>query len=146
MRYVLIFKLRTILKFGAKMAHYSTKGKRLVAALLEKYPEKQMSAEEIFVALGTEAPGQSSVYRILSAGVLVMFGAMASLDVVWSIGDVFMALLTACNLIAIVALSRYAFKLLDDYRRQKRSGIKDPVFHAKEYPELSNDIDLDIWK
>ena len=49
------------------MAHYSTKGKRLVAALLEKYPEKQMSAEEIFVALGTEAPGQSRVYRILAA-------------------------------------------------------------------------------
>ena len=52
-----------------------------------------------------------------------------------------MALLTACNLIAIIALGRYVFCLLDDYRQQKRQGIKDPVFHRHQMPEIESDID-----
>ncbi|MBP3727256.1 MAG: alanine:cation symporter family protein [Bacteroidaceae bacterium] len=81
------------------------------------------------------------VFRVLSGGVMVMFGAMASLDVVWSIGDVCMALVTACNLVAIVFLGKYAFRLLGDYRRQKRSGIKEPVFHRHQLPEIEQDIE-----
>jgi len=84
------------------------------------------------------------VYRLLSAGVLVMFGALATLETVWSIGDLFMALLTACNLIAITALGRYVFRLLDDYRQQKRRGIKDPVFHRSQLPEIEKD--LECWE
>lgn len=49
------------------MTHYSTKGKRAISELLEQNPDRQLSAEEIFVALGKDAPGQSSVYRILSS-------------------------------------------------------------------------------
>ncbi len=82
-----------------------------------------------------------SAYRVLSAGVLVMFGAVASLEVVWSVGDVCMALLTGCNLVAIVALGRYAFALLEDYRRQKREGIVEPQFTASQMPELAPDLD-----
>lgn len=85
-----------------------------------------------------------TVYRIFSAGVLVMFGALATLELVWSLGDLCMALLTACNLIAIVSLGRYVFRLLDDYRRQKRQGIKDPVFHRHQLPEI--EADLDCWE
>ena len=70
-----------------------------------------------------------TVYRVFSGGVLVMFGAMASLEIVWNLGDLCMAMLTACNLVAIVRLGKYAFKLLEDYRQQKRSGIKEPTFH-----------------
>ena len=75
-----------------------------------------------------------TTYRICSAGVMVMFGAMASFELVWNIVDFFMAFLTACNLIAIVLLGRYAFRLLDDYRAQKRRGIKEPVFHRSQLP------------
>lgn len=84
------------------------------------------------------------VYRIMSGGVLVMFGAIASLDVVWSLGDLCMALLTACNLLAITLMGKYSFRLLDDYRLQKQKGINSPVFTAKQFPELEND--LDAWK
>ena len=70
-----------------------------------------------------------TAYRIASAGLMVMFGALASFELVWNIVDLFMALLTACNLVAIVLLGRYTFRLLDDYRQQKRQGIKEPVFH-----------------
>ena len=82
-----------------------------------------------------------SCYRLLSGGVMVIFGALASLDLVWSLGDLFMALLTACNLYAIVRLSKYAFRLLDDYRAQKKAG-KNPVFHRETLPGL----DLDCWE
>ncbi len=56
-----------------------------------------------------------TVYRLFSGGVLVMFGAMASLEIVWNLGDLCMALLTACNLVAIISLGKYAFRLLDDF-------------------------------
>ena len=49
------------------MAHYMTKGRRQILALLEENQDKQLTAEDIFVALGKDAPGQSSVYRILSS-------------------------------------------------------------------------------
>ena len=83
-------------------------------------------------------------YRICSAGVMVVFGAMASFELVWNIVDFFMAFLTACNLIAIMLLGRYAFRLLDDYRQQKRAGIKEPQFHRSQLPELANE--LECWE
>ena len=85
-----------------------------------------------------------TVYRICSAGLMVIFGALASFELVWNIVDFFMALLTACNLVAIVLLGRYAFRLLDDYRQQKRRGIKEPVFHRSQLPEIENE--LECWE
>ena len=82
-----------------------------------------------------------SLYRLFSGGVVVIFGALASLDLVWSLGDLCMALLTACNLYAIVRLSKYAFRLLTDYRAQKRAG-KNPVFHRETMP----DLELECWE
>lgn len=89
----------------------------------------------------TQSKHVMTVYRVLSAGVLVMFGALSTLELVWNLGDLCMALLTACNLIAIMALGGYVFRLLDDYRQQKRQGIKDPIFHRDQMPELAADLD-----
>lgn len=89
----------------------------------------------------TQSRTVMTIYRLLSGGVVIMFGALMSLQLVWNIGDLCMALLTACNLIAIVALGRYAFRLLDDYRRQKRQGIKEPTFHRSQMPDIEADID-----
>ena len=81
-----------------------------------------------------------AVYRLFSGGVFVMLGAVASLDFVWSLGDLCMALLTGCNLIAIIALGHYAFRLLDDYRSQKRRGIQEPVFDPHLLPEIEDEL------
>ncbi len=89
-------------------------------------------------------PRAVTLFRVCSGGVMVMFGALVSLDTVWSIIDLCMALLTACNLVAIILLGKYAFRLLDDYRRQKRQGIKSPVFHRSQLPELEHD--LECWE
>jgi AGCS family alanine or glycine:cation symporter len=80
------------------------------------------------------------VFRVLSGGVLVMFGALSSLEIVWSLGDLCMALVTACNLVAILALGKYPFRLLTDYIHQKRAGIKEPVFHKKLLPEIEQEL------
>lgn len=88
----------------------------------------------------TSKPMVLTIYRLFSAGVMVMFGALASLEIVWNLGDLCMALLTSCNLIAIIALGKYAFRLLEDYRQQKRNGIKEPIFHRNQLPEIEKDI------
>ncbi|MCR5270825.1 MAG: alanine:cation symporter family protein [Prevotella sp.] len=85
-----------------------------------------------------------TLYRIFSGGVMVIFGALASFELVWNIVDFFMAFLTFCNLVAIVLLGRYVFRLLDDYRSQKRRGVKEPVFHRSQIPELEKE--LECWE
>ena len=89
----------------------------------------------------TQSNKVMTAYRIASAGLMVVFGALASFELVWNIVDFFMALLTACNLVAITLLGRYAFRLLDDYRQQKRQGIKEPVFHRSLLPEIEDEIE-----
>ena len=92
----------------------------------------------------TQSKSVMTVYRIFSAGVMVIFGALASFELAWNIVDFFMLFLTACNLIAITLLGRYVYRLLDDYRQQKRQGIKDPVFHRDLFPDIK-DV-LEGWK
>ena len=84
-----------------------------------------------------------TVFRILSGGGFVFLGAVASFEFVWNMGDLFMALVTLCNLIALAYLSKYAFKLLKNYRDQRRRGIENPVFHRSDLPEVAND--LEAW-
>lgn len=83
------------------------------------------------------------VYRLLVAA-MVMCGALMTLDLAWGFADVTMALMTICNLVAIALLSRQAFLLLENYRRQKRSGVKDPVYRDGDIPELRGKGDC--WK
>ena len=82
-----------------------------------------------------------NIYRVFSAGIVVLFGVIASLDIVWNIGDVCMACLAACNLIAIICLGKYAFRLLDDYCAQKKKGTQDPVFTKDQLPEIADRIE-----
>lgn len=82
------------------------------------------------------------VYRLLVVG-MVMFGSLASLNLVWSLADVTMALMALCNLVAILLLGKYAFRLLDDYLDQKRSGIKSPVFRKESMKDIEQD--LECW-
>lgn len=83
-----------------------------------------------------------NTYRVLVA-FMVLFGSVASLSTVWNMADFFMGLMTICNLIAIVLLGKYAFRLLHDYREQKRQGVVDPVFSKDKMPDIAQD--LDCW-
>ncbi|BFK81832.1 alanine/glycine:cation symporter family protein [Clostridium baratii] len=76
-------------------------------------------------------------YRVCVV-LMVLFGSVAKVDVVWNLADVFMGLMAIVNLVAIFMLSKYAFLALKDYTEQKKSGIKEPVFKASSIPGLKN--------
>ncbi|WP_400245235.1 alanine/glycine:cation symporter family protein [Niallia sp. JL1B1071] len=61
----------------------------------------------------------------------VIIGAVAKLGMVWNLADLFMAIMTVINLIAIFALSKVAFKVLKDYEVKRKQGL-DPTFNPKE--------------
>ena len=79
------------------------------------------------------------VFRILS-GIVVLLGGFMTLQQTWSIVDLAMALMTILNLIAVVLLSKYAFRLLQDFQKQRKEG-KDPIFHKDLFPNA----DLEGW-
>ena len=81
------------------------------------------------------------VFRLIS-GVVVLMGGFLELQQAWSIVDLAMALMTVLNLIAVCMLSRYAFRLLTDFKEQRRQGTKEPVFNPDLFPEA----DLEGWR
>ena len=83
----------------------------------------------------TRRRGVLTAYRLLVGG-MVLFGSLAALDLAWSLADVTMALMTLCNLVAIVLLGRQALWLLADYRAQRRQGIRSPVYTHDRIPAL----------
>ncbi|WP_296644701.1 alanine/glycine:cation symporter family protein [Romboutsia sp. 13368] len=82
-----------------------------------------------------------NIFRILVIG-MVLFGALVKVEIVWNLADVFMGLMAVINLIAIALLGKYAFAALDDYTKQKKSGIKKPVFYASSIKGLEN---VECW-
>lgn len=76
-------------------------------------------------------PAYLYLYRA-GVGGMVFFGSLAGLDIVWNLADLFMAVMTITNLVAIALLGHIALKALQDYNRQKRAGIKSPSFNAKK--------------
>ncbi|WP_413775140.1 alanine/glycine:cation symporter family protein [Gracilibacillus pellucidus] len=77
-----------------------------------------------------------TIYR-LAVLAMVMFGSMASIQLVWDMADLFMALMAVVNLVAILLLGKIALDVLQDYVGQRKQG-KDPVFHYKNVKGLKN--------
>ncbi|MDE6080282.1 MAG: alanine:cation symporter family protein [Duncaniella sp.] len=77
------------------------------------------------------------LYRV-AVGAMVYFGAIWSLDLVWGFADITMALMTLCNLAAILTLGRYALAALRDYSAQRRRGL-DPVYRSSTIPGISRE-------
>ena len=85
----------------------------------------------------TRRPWVLTLYRVLVGG-MVLFGALATLDLAWSLADITMAFMTLINLVAIILLGRQAFLLLVDYVGQRRRGIKNPVYTRDRIPALED--------
>lgn len=81
-------------------------------------------------------------YRVIVGGI-VMVGSVISLEAVWAMADIFMGLMTLCNLLAIFMLGKYAIRLLKDYQTQRKAG-KNPVYHSTTIPEISDETEC--WK
>lgn len=79
------------------------------------------------------------IFRIL-LGILVFWGALSTLELAWALVDFFMAIMTVCNLIAILILGKYAVKCLNDYIAQRKQG-KDPEYHSSTIPEIADETE-----
>lgn len=72
---------------------------------------------------------------------MVMFGSVASSDLVWALADLFMGSMAILNIIAILLLNKKAFFLLKDYEDQLKEG-KKPVFDSSKYEEYK---EFELW-
>lgn len=79
-----------------------------------------------------DRPWAIFIFRLLS-GIVVLLGGFLTLQQAWCIVDLAMALMTILNLIAVVMLSKYVFRLYEDYIQQRKEG-KDPTFHKSLFP------------
>lgn len=78
-----------------------------------------------------------AVFRICVV-LMVLFGSLATLQLVWNLADLFMGLLCLTNLYAITRLAPYARRALRDYQ-EKRARGEDPSFAASDI-ELTDGI------
>jgi len=82
------------------------------------------------------------IFRLLSA-VVVLAGAMMSLQTAFAVVDIVMGLMTVLNLVAIFLLFPKVKLLYDDYRKQKKAG-QDPTFHKDIMPKDVRE-DIECW-
>lgn len=81
------------------------------------------------------------IYHIVCA-LIVFVGAGLSSKLLWDIADVTMGLMTLINIPVILILSKYAFRAIKDYEKQRKEG-KEPVFYAKNIGLPHN---VDCWR
>ena len=67
-------------------------------------------------------------FRIIAA-VVVMLGAIITMQLAWDTADLFQALMVIINVPVILILSRTAVKVLKDYTTQRKAG-KNPEFKS----------------
>ena len=73
--------------------------------------------------------------------IAVFYGSINRAGLIWSIGDIGVGTMAWINIIAILLLSRIAFKALRSYEKQKKAG-KEPEFDPDEL-KIKN---ADFWK
>lgn len=82
-----------------------------------------------------------NLFRVLVV-IMVVFGALTKVSIVWDLADLFMALMAILNIIAILLLSKYVYIALKDYEVQKAEG-KDPQFNASNIDGLKGKT---VWE
>jgi len=68
-----------------------------------------------------------TIFRILYL-ILIFVSCIAGFTIVWMITDTFIAILTILNVVALVYLGKHVVETLKDYSKQRKAGIKRPVF------------------
>ncbi len=77
--------------------------------------------------------------------VMVYFGSVQSVPLVWNMADASMGIMALINLVAIVILSPTAFILLRDFEEQIKQG-KKPEFDINNYSRLKSKVLSGIWE
>jgi AGCS family alanine or glycine:cation symporter len=100
-------------------------------------------AENNLIFLKQQSPFSRVMFRCLAL-LMVMFGTLSPLPLVWQMADVAMAFMAVTNITAILLLSPIARELSKDYLRQLRLGVT-PVFDPNRFPEIKNQLTPGIW-
>ena len=82
-----------------------------------------------------------TAFRIVAA-VIVLLGAMLSMNLAWDTADLFQAMMVVINIPVILILGRTAMRALQDYLEQRRQG-KDPAFRAAS---IGLKEETDFWQ
>ena len=88
--------------------------------------------DQCIVYLAKKTPGKAfeRVYHVILS-LIIFVGAILSADLLWNIADITMGAMTIINIPVILILSKYAFRALKNYEKQRKEG-KEPVFHGKD--------------
>ena len=100
-------------------------------------------AENALIHLGGDNTIAITLLRSAVLG-MVVWGSYEAVVTVFNAADASMGLMATINLIAIVMLSGTVVKLTKDYLAQRKQG-EVPHFKSKDYPELHEKIDGNIW-
>ena len=77
--------------------------------------------------------------------VMVYFGSIASVPLIWNMADLFMGVMASINLISILLLMPFLLMLLKDYTGQLKRGVKEPEFKLDNHPKFKDKVKSDIW-
>ena len=83
-----------------------------------------------FIFKRTPSRAFLNVFRIIAA-IIVMLGAVISMQLAWDTADLFQALMVVINVPVILILSRPAFAALGDYVSQRKQG-REPALKASD--------------
>lgn len=100
-------------------------------------------AENALVHLGGDNNIAITLLRTAVLG-MVVWGGYEAVVTVFNAADASMGLMATINLVAIVMLSGTVVKLTKDYLAQRKQG-EIPHFKSKDFPELHEKIDSNIW-
>ncbi len=84
-----------------------------------------------------------NIVRIVVIVAALVAAIIADVTIVDDISDTFMAAMAAVNMAIVALLSRQVFETYADYRRQKKEGVEEPVFHKDV---LSDPSGVTEWK
>jgi len=101
-------------------------------------------AENAMTFLGMGNMAGFTVLRLAALG-MVVWGSIQAVSTVFNVADASMGLMATINLIAIVLLSGTVAKLTKDYLAQRKQGLV-PTFKAKDFPEINDQLEHDIWR
>lgn len=130
---------------NALVAEIGTWGDYIIAVMIWLFAFSTIIANcyygETNLLFFTKKKSALFVYRVIAA-LFVMGGTLMTLDFAWSMIDLCMALITICNLVAIVLLYPKVHFLVSDFMSQ-RMEKRDPVFKRSQMPDIEKD--LEAW-
>ncbi len=86
------------------------------------------------------------LFRLAVLGFIVV-GSLSRSTQVWQMADISMAVMALINLAAIACLGKYALIAWQDYKAQRRAGIREPVFNRTILPPaLASKLAADVWE